>query len=130
MTDATVFFIVFVMFSSSRSAGIGTVYNCKIIGGVFRKYNKEMTSLFLSNVNFTEESFEAYDEFHKHSFNNRFLILSRQGANRKLGINQRHKRQECKPRRRFHDEQEHVDISSIASHPFHRNNLEKWVRSS
>ena len=104
-------FIIFVMFGSSAFAGIGDSYNCKVIDGVFRDYNKEMSMIgdnykndpvfdqkfvWLEDsitINFrndfsvpierqsTGKSFEAYDGFHKLSFKNGFLIWSRQGHN-------------------------------------------------
>ena len=104
-------FIIFVMFGSSAFAGIGDSYNCKVIDGVFRDYNKEMSMIgdnykndpvfdqkfvWLEDSNTikfrndfsvpierqsTGKSFEAYDGFHKLSFKNGFLIWSRQGHN-------------------------------------------------
>jgi hypothetical protein len=104
-------FIIFVMFGSSAFAGIGDSYNCKVIDGVFRDYNKEMSMIgdnFKNDPVFdqkfvwledsitikfrndfsvpierqsTGKSFEAYDGFHKLSFKNGFLIWSRQGHN-------------------------------------------------
>ena len=105
------FFIVFVMLSSSAFAGIGDAYNCKVINGVFRDYNKEMSMIgdnykndpvfdqkfvwledsitikFRNDFSVpierqsTGKSFEAYDGFHKLSFKDGFLIWSRQGHN-------------------------------------------------
>ena len=105
------FLIVFVMVSSSTFAGIGDTYNCKVIDGVFRDYNKEMSMIgdnykndpvfdqkfvwledsitikFRNDFSVpierqsTGKSFEAYDGFHKLSFKNGFLIWSRQGHN-------------------------------------------------
>ena len=105
------FFIIFVMFGSSAFAGIGDSYNCKVIDGVFRDYNKEMSMIGDNYKNdpvfdqkfvwledsitikfrddfsvpierqSTGKSFEAYDGFHKLSFKNVFLIWSRQGHN-------------------------------------------------
>ena len=104
-------FIIFVMFGSSAFAGIGDSYNCKVIDGVFRDYNKEMSMIgdnykndpvfdqkfvwledsitikFRNDFSVpierqsTGKSFEAYDGFHKLSFKNGFLIWSRQGHN-------------------------------------------------
>ena len=104
-------FIIFVMFGSSAFAGIGDTYNCKVIDGVFRDYNKEMSMIGDNYKNdpvfdqkfiwledsitikfrndffvpierqSTGKSFEAYDGFHKLSFKNGFLIWSRQGHN-------------------------------------------------
>ena len=104
-------FIIFVMFWSSAFAGIGDSYNCKVIDGVFRDYNKEMSMIgdnykndpvfdqkfvwledsitikFRNDFSVpierqsTGKSFEAYDGFHKLSFKNGFLIWSRQGHN-------------------------------------------------
>ena len=104
-------FIIFVMFGSSAFAGIGDSYNCKVIDGVFRDYNKEMSMIgdnykndpvfdqkfvwledsitikFRNDFSVpierqsTAKSFEAYDGFHKLSFKNGFLIWSRQGHN-------------------------------------------------
>ena len=104
-------FIIFVMFGSSAFAGIGDSYNCKVIDGVFRDYNKEMSLIgdnykndpvfdqkfvwledsitikFRNDFSVpierqsTGKSFEAYDGFHKLSFKNGFLIWSRQGHN-------------------------------------------------
>jgi hypothetical protein len=104
-------FIIFVMFGSSAFAGIGDSHNCKVIDGVFRDYNKEMSMIgdnFKNDPVFdqkfvwledsitikfrndfsvpierqsTGKSFEAYDGFHKLSFKNGFLIWSRQGHN-------------------------------------------------
>ena len=104
-------FIIFVMFGSSAFAGIGDSYNCKVIDGVFRDYNKEMSMIgdnykndpvfdqkfvwledsitikFRNDFSIpierqsTGKSFEAYDGFHKLSFKNGFLIWSRQGHN-------------------------------------------------
>ena len=104
-------FIIFVMFGSSAFAGIGDSYNCKVIDGVFRDYNKEMSMIgdnykndpvfdqkfvwlkdsitikFRNDFSVpierqsTGKSFEAYDGFHKLSFENGFLIWSRQGHN-------------------------------------------------
>ena len=104
-------FIIFVMFGSSAFAGIGDSYNCKVIDGVFRDYNKEMSMIgdnykndpvfdqkfvwledsitikFRNDFSVpierqsTGRSFEAYDGFHKLSFKNGFLIWSRQGHN-------------------------------------------------
>ena len=105
------FFIFFLMLSSSAFAGIGDSYNCKVIDGVFRDYNKEMSligdnykndpvfdqkfvwlegsitiklrddfSVHIEHQS-NEESFEAYDGFHKLSFKDGFLIWSRQGHN-------------------------------------------------
>ena len=103
--------IVFMMFNSSAFAGIGDSYNCKVIDGVFRDYNKEMSMIgdnykndpvfdqkfvwledsitikFRNDFSVpierqsTGKSFEAYDGFHKLSFKNGFLIWSRQGHN-------------------------------------------------
>ena len=103
--------IVFMMFGSSAFAGIGDSYNCKVIDGVFRDYNKEMSMIgdnykndpvfdqkfvwledsitikFRNDFSVpierqsTGKSFEAYDGFHKLSFKNGFLIWSRQGHN-------------------------------------------------
>ena len=99
------------MFGSSAFAGIGDSYNCKVIDGVFRDYNKEMSMIgdnykndpvfdqkfvwledsitikFRNDFSVpierqsTGKSFEAYDGFHKLSFKNGFLIWSRQGHN-------------------------------------------------
>jgi len=99
------------MFNSSAFAGIGDSYNCKVIDGVFRDYNKEMSMIgdnykndpvfdqkfvwledsitikFRNDFSVpierqsTGKSFEAYDGFHKLSFKNGFLIWSRQGHN-------------------------------------------------
>ena len=104
-------FIVFVMFSSSLFAGIGDAYKCKVIDGVFRDYNKEMSmigddykndpvfdqkfvwledSIFIKfrddfsvpiERQYAEKSFEAYDGFHKLSFKDGYLIWSRQAHN-------------------------------------------------
>jgi hypothetical protein len=104
-------FIIFVMFGSSAFAGIGDSYNCKVIDGVFRDYNKEMSMIgdnykndpvfdqkfvwledsitikFRNDFSVpierqsTGKSFEAYDGFHKLSFKDGFLIWSRQGHN-------------------------------------------------
>ena len=104
-------FIIFVMFGSSAFAGIGDSYVCKVIDGVFRDYNKEMSMIgdnykndpvfdqkfvwledsitikFRNDFSVpierqsTGKSFEAYDGFHKLSFKNGFLIWSRQGHN-------------------------------------------------
>jgi hypothetical protein len=104
-------FIIFAMFGSSAFAGIGDSYNCKVIDGVFRDYNKEMSMIgdnykndpvfdqkfvwledsitikFRNDFSVpierqsTGKSFEAYDGFHKLSFKNGFLIWSRQGHN-------------------------------------------------
>ena len=104
-------FIIFVMFGSPAFAGIGDSYNCKVIDGVFRDYNKEMSMIgdnykndpvfdqkfvwledsitikFRNDFSVpierqsTGKSFEAYDGFHKLSFKNGFLIWSRQGHN-------------------------------------------------
>ena len=104
-------FIIFVMFGSSAFAGIGDSYNCKVIDGVFRDYNKEMSMIgdnykndpvfnqkfvWLEDsitIKFRDDfsvpierqsagkSFEAYDGFHKLSFKDGFLIWSRQGHN-------------------------------------------------
>ena len=103
--------IVFMMFNSSAFAGIGDSYNCKVIDGVFRDYNKEMSMIgdnykndpvfdqkfvwledsitikFRNDFSVpierqsTGKSFEAYDGFHKLSFKSGFLIWSRQGHN-------------------------------------------------
>jgi hypothetical protein len=104
-------FIIFVIFGPSAFAGIGDSYNCKVIDGVFRDYNKEMSMIgdnykndpvfdqkfvwledsitikFRNDFSVpierqsTGKSFEAYDGFHKLSFKNGFLIWSRQGHN-------------------------------------------------
>ena len=104
-------FIIFVTFSSSAFAGIGNSYNCEVIDGVFRDYNKEMSMIgdnykndpvfdqkfvwledsitikFRNDFSVpierqsTGKSFEAYDGFHKLSFKDGFLIWSRQGHN-------------------------------------------------
>jgi hypothetical protein len=104
-------FIIFVMFESFAFAGIDNSYNCKVIDGVFRDYNKEMSMIgdnykndpvfdqkfvwledsitikFRNDFSVpierqsTGKSFEAYDGFHKLSFKNGFLIWSRQGHN-------------------------------------------------
>ena len=105
------FFIVFVMLSSSAVAGIDDKYNCKVMDGVFRDYNKEMSMIgdnYKNDPVFDQKfiwledritikfrdgfsvpierqsagkNFEAYDGFHKLSFKDGLLIWSRQGHN-------------------------------------------------